>query len=146
MTRLLFSTLLLFLTAAQADTQIPDKLVGVWTTEGSVLKGEELVSGQALYIDMDAAGAMVTKGPKGTVRTRIAITSYDASTQHIEVDITEDNGAGHTTLNYEPAEAAITTPEVENNVYHRRKELVSPDMRRLLGLKERVNEVPSLAR
>lgn len=142
MRRLLFSVLLLFLTAAQADTQVPDKLVGVWTTDGSVLRGEELVSGQALYIDMDGAGAMLAKGPKGSARSRIAISSYDANSQHIEVDITAGDGApGHITLNYEPVEAAITTPEAESSVYHRHKEVVSPDIRKALGLKERVNEV-----
>jgi hypothetical protein len=147
MKRLLPSLLLLFLAAAQADTQIPDKLVGVWTTDGSVLKGEELVSGQALYIDIDGTGAMVSKGPKGTVRSRIAISAYDANTQHIEVNITEgDSGSGRITLNYEPAEAAITTPEAESSIYHRRKQVVSPDIRQALGLKELVNEVPPPAR
>lgn len=142
MKRLLFS-LLLFLGTAQADTQIPDKLVGVWTTDGSVLKGEELVSGQALYIDIDGAGAMVSKGPKGSVHTRIAISAYDANTQHIEVNITEaDSGSGRITLNYEPAEAAITTSESDSSIYHRRKQVVSPDIRKALGLKEMVNEVP----
>jgi hypothetical protein len=147
MKRLLFFALFLFLGAAQADTQLPDKLVGVWTTDGSVLKGEELVSGDALYIDVDGAGAMVSKGPKGTVRSRIAISAYDASTQHIEVNITEaDAASNRITLNYEPAEAAITTPEAQSSIYHRRKEVVSPDIRQALGLKERVNEVPPLAR
>ena len=145
MKRLLCSVLLLFLTTAQADTQIPDKLVGVWTTDGSVLKGEELVSGQALYIDVDGMGAMLSKGPKGLTRSRFAITAYDASTEHIEVNITDD-GPGPITLNYEPAEAAITTPEAESSIYHRHMEVVSPDIRRMLGLKERVNEVPSLKR
>jgi hypothetical protein len=147
MKRFLFSALLLFLTAAQADTQIPDKLVGVWTTDGSVLKGEQLVAGQALYIDTDGSGAMVSKGPKGTIRSRIAISAYDANTQHIEVDITGgDNGSGHITLNYEPAEAAITTPEAESSIYHRRMEVVSPDVRKSLGLKELVNEAYPLTR
>jgi hypothetical protein len=143
--RLLISALLLFFTAVQADTPVPDKLVGVWTTDGSVLKGEELVSGQALYIDLDGIGAMLSKGPTGTVRSRFAISAYDANTQHIEVHITED-GAGSITLNYEPAEAAITTPEAESSLYHRHMEVMSPDIRRSLGLKERVNEVPSLRR
>ena len=142
MKRLLFSALLLFLTAAQADTQIPDKLVGVWTTDGTVLKGEQLVSGQALYIDIDGSGAMLSKGPKGTVRSRIAISEYDANTQHIEVDITGgDNGTGHITLNYEPVEAAITTPEADSSIYHRRMEVVSPEVRKSLGLPLRVGDV-----
>jgi hypothetical protein len=147
MKRLLFSTLLLFLAAAQADTQIPDKLVGVWTTDGSVLKGEALVSGQALYIDIDGTGAMVSKGPKGTLQSRIAISAYDANTQHIEVNFTgEDTSSGPITLNYEPTEGLITTPEADSSIYHRRKEVVSPDIRKALGLKELVNEVPPPAR
>ena len=147
MKRLLFSALLFFLTAARADTQIPDKLVGVWTTDGSVLKGEELQSGQALYIDVDGTGAMLGKGPKGTLRSLIAISAYDANTQHIQVDIIGgNNGSGRITLNYEPAEAAITTSEIDASVYHRRKEVFSPDIRRALGLKELVNEVPPPAR
>jgi hypothetical protein len=141
MKRLLFSALLLFLTAAQADTQIPEKLVGVWTTDGTVLKGEQLVSGDVLYIDIDGSGAMLSKGPKGTVRSRIAISAYDANTQHIEVDITGgDSGSAHITLNYEPAEAAITTPEAESSIYHRRMQVVSPEVRKSLGLKQLVNE------
>jgi hypothetical protein len=143
---LLLPALLLFLVAAQADTQIPDKLVGVWTTDGSVLKGEYLVSGQALYIDIDGTGAMLSKGPNGGTQSRIAISSYDASTQHIEVEITADSGPGRITLNYEPAEAAITTPEAMSSIYHRRMAVVSPDVRKSLGLKELVNEVPPPAR
>ena len=147
MKRLLCSALLLFFAVAQADTQIPDKLVGVWTTDGSVLKGEQLVSGQALYIDIDGSGAMVSKGPQGSATSRIAISAYDANTQHIEVDITGgDSGSGKITLNYEPAEAAITTPEADSSIYHRRKEVVSPGIRKALGLKELVNEVPPPAR
>jgi hypothetical protein len=147
MKRLLFPTLLLFLTAVLADTQIPDKLVGVWTTDGSVLKGEELVSGQVLYIDVDGTGAMVNKGPKGSSRSRFAISSYDASSQHIDVDMKGgDASSGRITLNYEPTEAAITTSEVDGSVYHRRKEVVSPDVRKALGLKELINEVPPPAR
>jgi hypothetical protein len=147
MTRLLFCALALLLAVARADTQIPDKLVGVWTTDGSVLKGEELVSGQALYIDVDGTGAMVSKGPKGTLRSRIAISAYDANTQHIEVEITAaDSGTGQITLNYEPVEAAITTSEAESSIYHRRMEVVSPDIRKSLGLKALVNEVYPLTR
>jgi hypothetical protein len=147
MRRLLFLALVMFLSAVQADTQIPDKLVGVWTTDGSVLNGEQLVSGQALYIDIDGSGAMLSKGPKGSTRSRIAISAYDASTQHIEVDITGgDAASGRITLNYEPTEAAITTPDADSSIYHRRKEVVSPDIRKALGLKELVNEVPPPAR
>lgn len=147
MKHLLLSALVLLLTAAHADTQVPDKLVGIWTTDGSVLKGETLVSGQALYIDIDGSGAMLNKGARGTQRSLIAISSYDASTQHIDVAITAgDNASGRITLNYEPVEALITTSEADGNIYHRRRELVSPDIRRSLGLKELVNEVPSLAR
>lgn len=146
MKRLLISVLLLFVTAAQADTQVPDKLVGVWTTDGTVLKGEVLVSGQALYIDVDGSGAMLSKGPKGTALSRIAISAYDANSQHIEVDITGgDNGTGHITLNYEPKEAAITTPEAESSIYRRRMEVVSPGVRKSLGLKALVNEVYPLS-
>src|ERR1700761_214895 len=102
MKHLIFLALLLLLSTAQADTQIPDKLVGVWTTDGSVLKGEDLVSGQALYIDIDGTGAMVNKGPKGASRSHIAISAYDAHTQHIEVNITDgDAGSGRIPLNYE---------------------------------------------
>lgn len=143
MKRLLLPALLLVLTAAVADTQIPDKLVGVWTTDGSVLKGEELGSGQALYIDVDGTGAMVSKGPRSTSTSRFAIASYEASSQHIEVEMTGGDGSpGRITLNYEPAEAAITTSEADGSIYHRRKEVVSPVIRKALGLKELANEVP----
>jgi hypothetical protein len=127
-----------------ADPQIPDKLVGVWTTDGSALQGEELISGKALYIDVDGVGAMVSRGGTGSSRSRIVVTSYNASSQHIEVDVTAGGTVQHITLNYESAEAVITTPEEQDALYHRRREVVSPDIRKKLGLEEAVHSIAAL--
>jgi hypothetical protein len=136
--------ILAFYGVAYADPQIPDKLVGVWTTDGSVLQGEELISGKALYIDVDGVGAMVSRGGKDASRSRIVVTEYNANSQHIEVDVTAGGAVQHITLNYESAEAIITTPEDEGALYHRRREVVSPDIRQKLGLEAAVHSVPSL--
>ncbi len=129
---------------AHADPQIPDKLVGVWTTDGSVLRGEELISGKALYIDVDGVGAMVSRGGKDASQSRIVVTSYNANSQHIEVDVTAGGAVQHITLNYESAEAVITTPEDQDALYHRRREVVSPDIRKKLGLEEAVHSIAAL--
>ena len=138
------SMTLAFCVLAHADPNIPDKLVGVWSTDGSVLRGEELVSGKALYIDVDGVGAMVSRDGKDAAPSRIKVTAYNANSEHIEVDVTSGESARHITLNYEATEAVITTPEDQGALYHRRKDVVSPDIRKKLGLEEAVHSIPSL--
>jgi hypothetical protein len=135
---------LAFCGLAYADPQIPDKLVGVWTKDGSVLQGEELISGKALYIDVDGVGATVNREGKDTSLSRIVVTAYNANSQHIEVDVAAGGVVQHITLNYESAEAVITTPQDESALYHRRQEIVSPHIRKKLGLEEAVHSIRPL--
>lgn len=39
--------------------ELPEQLVGVWATEGSVFEQEKLIGGEALYLDRNGLGAMV---------------------------------------------------------------------------------------
>jgi hypothetical protein len=46
---------------------LPDALLGVWATDGSVLKGQALLEGEGLYLGPDGVGAIVGGPPAGGV-------------------------------------------------------------------------------
>jgi hypothetical protein len=46
-------------TYAHGQAVLPEKYVGIWATGESVLEGETLWGGQALYLDADGEGAIV---------------------------------------------------------------------------------------
>lgn len=136
---------LLLCAAASGDSQIPEKLLGVWTTDGSTLRGETLTSGRAIYLDIDGVGDMLSIDGTDTTNTRIVVTSYSEKDHRLEVDLT-DNGQvqSHLTLNFDESQAAIVPADRPELLYHRRKLQMSPTIRQALGLEPAPMSVPPI--
>jgi hypothetical protein len=124
----------MFCTGALADPQIPEKLLGIWTTDGSTLQGEKLTSGKALYIDVDGVGAMVSVNGSDVSNTRLVETGYTESDHRLEVDLSGNGAKSHLTLNYEESQNVIVPADDPGALYHRRKLQMSPVIRQALGL------------
>jgi hypothetical protein len=140
--RLLLAAVLLC-TGASADPQVPEKLIGVWTTDDSILKGEILASGRAIYIDMDGVGDMLMINGKDKTNTRMVVTGYSEKDHRLEVDLTDQGQVqGHLTLNYDEAQAAIVAADDPGSLYRRRKLQMSPATRQALGLEPALMSVP----
>jgi hypothetical protein len=132
---------------ALAEPQVPDKLLGIWATDDSTLKGETLVRGGAIYVDIDGVGAMVMKRGSDTSVTRLTVTGYAESTHQLEVDITERGGVtGHLTLNYDESQMALVPADNPADLYHRRAVQMSPVIRQALGLEPATLSVPPIRR
>src|SRR5580692_5918560 len=54
--------------------------VGIWATDGSEFRGEALIKGQGLYLDVDGIGAMVGGDGSDVLGARIVVTAYNEST------------------------------------------------------------------
>jgi len=142
---------LLIWSIALAEPQVPEKLLGIWTTDDSTLKGETLVSGRAIYVDIDGVGAMVMKRGSDTSVTRLMVTGYAESTHQLEVDMTErgtERGevTGHLTLNYDESQMALVPADSAADLYHRRALQMSPAIRQALGLEPATLSVPPTRR
>jgi hypothetical protein len=138
---------LLLCGGALADPQVPEKLLGVWTTDDSTLKGEMLTSGRAIYIDIDGVGDMLTINGKVKTNTRIVVTTYSEKDHRLEVDLTDQGQVqGHLTLNYDETQTAIVPADDPESLYHRRKLQMSPDTRQALGLEPAPLSVPPIRR
>jgi hypothetical protein len=128
---------------ALADPQVPEKLLGVWSTDDSILKGEILASGRAIYIDTDGVGDMVTINGKEKTNTRIVVTTYSEKDHRLEVDLTDQGQVkGHLTLNYDETQTAIVAADDPQSLYRRRKLQMSPATRQALGLEPAPMSVP----
>jgi hypothetical protein len=128
---------LLIWSIALGEPQVPEKLLGIWTTDDSTLKGETLVTGRAIYVDIDGVGAMVMvmKGGSDTSVTRLMVTGYAENTHQLEVDLTERGEVtGHLTLNYDESQTALVPADNAADLYHRRVLQMSPVVRQALGL------------
>jgi hypothetical protein len=64
--------------------------VGIWATDGSEFRGEALIKGQGLYLDVDGIGAMVGGDGSDVLGARIVVTAYNESTNILNIDITEN--------------------------------------------------------
>jgi hypothetical protein len=138
---------LLLCTGALADPQVPEKLLGVWTTDDSILKGEILTSGSAIYIDIDGVGDMLKINGKEKTNTRIVVTTYSERDHRLEVDLTDQGQVqGHLTLNYDETQTAIVAADDPESLYRRRKLQMSPGTRQALGLEPAPNSVPPIPR
>jgi hypothetical protein len=138
---------LLLCTSALADPQVPEKLLGVWTTDDSILKGEILTSGRAIYIDIDGVGDMLSINGKEKANTRIVVTTYSEKDHRLEVDLTDQGQVqGHLTLNYDETQTAIVAADDPESLYRRRKLQMSPGTRQALGLEPAPNSVPPIPR
>jgi hypothetical protein len=114
--------------------------VGIWATDGSEFRGEALIKGQGLYLDVDGIGAMVGGDGSDVLGARIVVTAYNESTNILNIDITENGKVlFRSNLVYDPVQKAIVSPKDQNRIYHKRLNSLSPDIRKSLGLEPRTN-------
>lgn len=124
-----------------AATPLPVELTGIWTSSGSEMKGQVVLTGNAIYLDSDGIGAMVGGNGSDVLGVRIVVSTYDSATHTIKIDVTEKGKVvmAGATLNYDPLEKTITSPLDHNRIYHREFLEVSDMTRKSLGLEPRSN-------
>jgi len=134
-TKYLVAALLLVLRAsANAATPLPPEVAGVWGTAGSQFHGDDLWKGQAIYLDSDGVGGFVGGDGSDVLGVRLVVTSYDAKSQVIAFDLTEDGKViDHGTLRYDKPEHTLVSPK-DSQRYYRHAEHVSAEIRKAIGL------------
>lgn len=111
---------------------LPKDLVGVWATDNSVLKGQLLLEGEALYLEANGVGA-IAGGPRATGIKVIA--SFEPTTGTISFDILEhEKVVGHGAAVYDASNPSVSFGDPAHPLFHRRFEEVSPETHRALGL------------
>lgn len=119
--------------AALAADQIPPQLVGVWATDGAVLKGQLLFEGQAIYLGADGVGAIVGGPPP--IGFKIVAT-FDAQTNELGLVGYEGTKPGpHHSLTFDPKSGTIDLGAPKHDLLHRRFDTFPDETRRALGLK-----------
>jgi hypothetical protein len=127
-------------TVARAATPIPSELVGIWTTHGAELKGEAIWNGSAVYLDADGVGGLVGGDGREVLGVRFVVTSYDAGTRRLNIDLTESGKViASEVLVYDPAEQVIFLAKDAKTRYYRHAKTVSAEIRKSLGLEPRAN-------
>jgi hypothetical protein len=112
-----------------AADEIPSNLVGVWATERSVLRGDLIYEGLAVYLGSDGVGAMVGGPPPIGVRIVFA---YDPNVKAIAYQMTEHGKTVRAgSMLYDPVAQVIL---VDKEKLRRRFDQLSDSTRRALGL------------
>jgi hypothetical protein len=138
---LFFATILcLFVSHAYAASAVPKELVGIWATEAAEFRGEVLWKGQAIYLDDDGVAGFVGGDGMDVMGVRAIMRSYDPKTHILSFDFTEYGKvvlSGQTCV-YDPAQKVLFSEKNPRELYRRRFEAVSSEMRRSLGLEVKV--------
>ena len=94
MLRNIFTVLAIWCFVGQAvAASLPKSLVGVWATDISVLNGQLLFEGEALYLGADGVGAIVGGPPAIGIKV---VASFEPTTGTISFDILEhEKVVGH---------------------------------------------------
>jgi len=133
MLRQIFVALTVSCFVAQAiAASLPKGLVGVWATDNSVLRGQLLLEGEALYLGPDGVGAIVGGAPAKRVKV---LASFEPATGTISFDVLEhETVVGHGAAVYDPRNASVSFGDPAHPLFHRRFEEVSPETLKALGL------------
>jgi hypothetical protein len=127
---LVAAVLALFLSNANAAVPIPPDLVGVWSSDGAVFRGEAIWNGSAIYLDVDGVGAFVGGDGTDVLGVRFVITNYNAITHTLSVDLTENGKVLKSAdLIYNPERHTISSPADQNRTYHKHSDSISSAMR-----------------
>jgi hypothetical protein len=128
----ILATLILTENSVFADDKIPAQLVGVWATDGAVLKGRLLYEGSAFYLGADGVGAAVGGPPPIGVKI---IATFNKETNVIEFDAYEGQQKGpHGTLLFDEKSKTLDSNPSKNNPYHRRFNDFSDETKKALGI------------
>jgi hypothetical protein len=127
---LVAAALALFLSGANAAAPIPPDLIGVWSSDGAVFRGEAIWNGSAIYLDVDGVGAFVGGNGADVLGVRFVVTDYNAITHTLSVDMTE-YGKVLKSINliYDPEKHTILSPTDQNRTYHKHSASFSAAMR-----------------
>ena len=68
---------------------IPPELTGIWSTEATEFRGDVVIKGDAIYLDSDGVGALVSGKTVGVGNIRIIVTMYDADGGSVALDFTK---------------------------------------------------------
>ena len=122
----------LFLTAQANADPLPKGLVGVWATDNSVLRGQVLLEGEALYLGPDGAGAIVRGAP--TIGVKV-LASFQPATGTISFDVFQhETVVGHGAAVYDARHDSVSFGDPAHPLFHRRFENVAPEILEALGL------------
>jgi len=121
-----------FLVGQAVSASLPKGLVGIWATDNSILKGQLLVEGEALYLGPDGVGAVV--GGPSAIAIKV-LASFEQTTGTISFDILEhERVVGHGAAVYNANNASVSFGDPTHPLFHRRFEEVSPETLKALGL------------
>ena len=125
--------LTIFASATLAADQIPPDLVGVWATDGSVLKGQLLFEGRAMYLGADGVGAIVGGPPP--IGFKIVAT-FDAQNNELELDAYEGAKRGpHSSFTFDPKSRTFDLGAPKHALLHRKFDAFPDETKNALGLK-----------
>jgi hypothetical protein len=128
---------LLLVAAGNAATALPPELTGIWATVGSEFRGDAVWKGQAIYLDTDGVGAAVGGDGTDVLGVRFVVTSYDAASNVIGIDLTEGGKVrAHGMLVFDKSDQALVDTKGSRR-YYRRASQVSAAIRKELGLQPR---------
>ena len=113
-------------------TSLPKGLVGVWATDNSVLEGQVLFEGEALYLGADGVGAIAGGAPARGVKV---LASFEPTTGTISFDVLEhETVVGHGAAVYDARNASVSFGDPAHPLFHRRFEEIAPETLKALGL------------
>ena len=93
--------------------------------------------GEAIYLNSDGIGAVVGGDGSDVLGVRIVVTSYDATSHVIHIDLTEYGKVlEHGMLILDPRTRALVFSK-DSQRYYRRASVVSAAIRKSLGLEPR---------
>lgn len=111
---------------------LPSYLVGVWTSEKAVLRGQLLFEGNAIYLGSDGIGAVVGGPP--AIGFKI-VARFDPESSTIEFDAYEEARRGpRGSLYYDPKRQTLDSGSPQHQRLRRRFDILLDDTRRALGL------------
>ena len=114
------------------SASLPKGLVGVWATDKSVLRGQLLLEGEALYLGPDGVGAIAGGAPARGVKV---LASFEPTTGTISFDVLEhETVVGHGAAVYEARNASVSFGDPAHPLFHRRFEEIAPETLKALGL------------
>ncbi|MES2102391.1 MAG: hypothetical protein V4634_00110 [Pseudomonadota bacterium] len=124
---------------AATPIPIPKDIAGIWTTPDSEFRGQTLVKGRALYLDVDGSGASIAGDGQNTMGAKLVAKAYNPDTHTFSFDLLESrNVIMGTTMVYDPVKKILFSPNDPREKYERRFDEVSPETRKALGLDARM--------
>jgi hypothetical protein len=127
---LLATVLASFAFSVNAAVPLPRELVGVWSSDGAVFRGEAIWKGSAIYLDVDGVGGLVGGNGVDVLGVRFVVTDYDVDNHTLTVDLTEIGKAFKSIkLIYDPDKKTIVSPADNQRVYHKHSDSFSSVMR-----------------